>query len=65
MSGRGNRRYRRRDNGREVTDEDVYTMIMLHQYQRKTVGEIARRFSIDPIEARVLIGKRTGGSCCG
>ncbi len=65
MAGRGNRRYVRQDNGRPLTDEDVYTMVMLYQYQRKSVSEIARRFAIDPIEARVLIGKRTGGSCCG
>lgn len=65
MAGRGSRRYKRKDNGRPITDEDVYTMVMLYQYQRKSVNDIARRFAIDPVEARVLIGKRTCGSCCG
>ena len=65
MAGRGIRRYRRRDNGSLLTDEDVYTMVMLYQYQHKSVRDIAKRFAIDPIEARILIGKRTCGSCCG
>lgn len=65
MAVRGNRHYYRRDNGRVITDEDVYTMVMLHQYQRKSLADIARRYSIDPIQARVLIGKRISGSCCG
>ena len=65
MSGRGERRYRRKDNGRLLTDEDIYTMVMMYQYQNLSPRDIARRYALDPVEARILIGRRICGSCCG
>ncbi len=65
MSGRGERVYHRRDSGRTITDEEIYTMVMLYQYQHRSIRDIAQRFAIDPVEARILIGKRISGSCCG
>ena len=65
MSGRGSKVYYRRDNGKAISDEDIYTMVMLHQYQRKSINQIASQFSLDPFAVRVLVGKRVSGSCCG
>ena len=65
MAGRGQKIYYRRDNKRAITAEDTYHMLMLHQYQHYSISRIAKEFSLDPIEVRIIIGKRTGGSCCG
>ena len=65
MTGRGERVVYRQDNGRAITSEDIYTMVMLYTYQKMSVEKIARRYAIRSTDARTLIGKRTGGSCCG
>jgi len=65
MQGRGDKTYYRNDNGRAITDEDIYHMIMLRNYQQWSITRIAKRFSIQPVEARILIGRRACGSCCG
>ena len=65
MAGRGPKTYYRQDNDRAITAEDTYHMLMLYQYQRYSITRIARQFGLDPIEVRIIIGKRTGGSCCG
>jgi len=65
MAGRGTRKYYRKDTNRLLTDEEMYTMVMLYSYQRYSVEKIARRFSITPSEARAILGKRLNGSCCG
>ena len=65
MSGRGNKTYYRKDTKRPITGEDIYAMVMMHQRARKSIREISRHFSLDPVQVRVIIGKRTGGSCCG
>ena len=64
MTGRTSRIYRRRDNKKLITDEDIYHMLMLHKYQRLSLRRIAQRFSLAESEVRT-IGRRTGGSCCG
>ena len=65
MTGRTSRVYRRRDNKKLITDEDIYHMLMLHKYQRLSLRGIAQRFSLTESEVRTIIGRRTGGSCCG
>ena len=65
MAGRGQKTYIRKDKNREITADDMYHMLMLYQYQNFSISRIARKFCLDPIEVRVIIGKRTGGSCCG
>lgn len=65
MTNRGEKTYFRQDNGRPITSEDIYQMVMLYSYQRIPIEKIARKFAIKTLEARELIGKRTGGSCCG
>ncbi len=65
MSGRGARIYRRSDNQQVITDEDKYLMLMLYQHQKLSIRRIALKFSLDPVQVRVIIGRRSGGSCCG
>jgi len=65
MTARGERRYLRKDNGKVLSDDDIYQIVMLYTYQRIPVDKIAKRFSISTIDARSIIGRRTGGSCCG
>lgn len=65
MTGRTSRVYRRRDNNKLITDEDIYHMLMLHKYQRLSLRRIAQRFSLMETEVRTIVGRRSGGSCCG
>lgn len=65
MTGRTSRVYRRRDNKKLITDEDIYHMLMLHKYQRLSLRRIAQRFSLMETEVRTIVGRRSGGSCCG
>lgn len=65
MTGRRPRKYFRKDNKKQISDDDVYHMLMLYKYQRKSLSLIARKFSLEVSEVRTIIGRRTGGSCCG
>jgi len=65
MTGRTARQYRRKDNKKVITDEDIYHMLMMHKYQRTSLSRIAQKFSLSITEVRTIIGRRTGGSCCG
>jgi len=49
----------------KLTDEDVYKMMMLHKYQRKSCAQLAREFGITQGDAYNLIAKRQIGGCCG
>jgi hypothetical protein len=48
-----------------LTDEDVYKMMMLHKYQRKSCNQLARQFGITRAETYDLLAKRQVGGCCG
>ncbi len=48
-----------------LTDEDVYKMMMLHKYQRKSCAQLAKQFGITQGEAYNLMAKRQIGGCCG
>lgn len=48
-----------------LSDEDVYHMVMLHHYQRKSCAQLARRFGITYSQAYDLIARRRVGGCCG
>ncbi len=65
MTGRTTRQYKRKDNKKPITDEDIYHMLMMHKYQRVSLGKIAGKFSLSVTDVRTIIGRRTGGSCCG
>ena len=65
MTGRSSRVYRRLDNKKIITDEDIYHMLMLYKYQRVTLRRIAQQFSLTETQVRTIIGRRSGGSCCG
>lgn len=65
MTGRTQRGYQRKDNKKPITDEDIYHMLMLHKYQRVSLRRIAQKFSLDVSQVRTIIGRRSGGSCCG
>jgi len=65
MTGRAARQYRRKDNKKVITDEDIYHMLMMYKYQRTSLSKIAQKFSLNVTEVRTIIGRRTGGSCCG
>ncbi len=65
MAKRQDIRYLRADSKQPVSDEDIYTMTMLYQYQRLPVYKIARRYSLTVSQVRDLLGRRSSGSCCG
>jgi hypothetical protein len=49
----------------KLTDEDVYKIIMLHKYQRKSCAQIARQFGITRAQAYDILARRQVGGCCG
>ncbi len=65
MTGRTQRRYKRGDTNKPISDEDIYRMLMEHKYQRTSIRRLAQKFSLTETQVRTLIGRRTGGSCCG
>lgn len=65
MTGRSRRQYRRRDNQKLVGDEEIYTMLMEHKYQRTSIRRLAQKYSLTETQVRTIIGRRTGASCCG
>ena len=48
-----------------LNDEDVYKMVMLHKYQRKSCAQLARQFGITTAQAYDVIARRQVGGCCG
>ena len=56
---------RRKKLPNNLSDEDVYMMMMLHKYQRKSCADIARRFGITRAQAYDIIARRQIGGCCG
>ena len=48
-----------------LSHEDVYKMIMMHRYQRKTYVQLARQFGITAAQAYDIIARRQVGGCCG
>ena len=49
----------------KLTHDDVYLMMMLHKYQRKSCAQLARQFGITRAQAYDLIARRQIGGCCG
>ena len=48
-----------------LTDEDVYKMVMLHKYRRRDCKQLAREFGITQAQAYDIIARRQVGGCCG
>jgi hypothetical protein len=65
MTGRGQKIYYRQDTGKAITDDEKYMMLMLHQHQKLSLRNIAKKFGISSVQARIIIGKRSGPGCCG
>jgi transposase len=49
----------------KLTDDDVYLMMMLHRYQRKSCEQLARKFGISRAQVYDLLARRQVGGCCG
>ncbi len=50
---------------RPLSDEDIYMIVMLHQNQRMSSRDIARKFGISTARVRDIVARRAAGSCCG
>jgi len=48
-----------------LSDEDVYLMVMLYQYQKVSIDKLARKFGITTGQVRNIMSRRSVGGCCG
>jgi len=48
-----------------LSDEDIYTLVMLHRYQKLSIYKIGQRFGISAAKVRKLISRRSRSDCCG
>lgn len=48
-----------------LSDEDVYLMVMLYQYQKVSIDKLARKFGITSGQVRNIMSRRSVGGCCG
>ncbi|MCP4982864.1 MAG: helix-turn-helix domain-containing protein [Gammaproteobacteria bacterium] len=48
-----------------LTDENLYKMMMLFKYQHKSCAQLARQFGITRAQAYDLIARRQVGGCSG
>ena len=48
-----------------LSDEQIYTIIMLHRYQKQSINKIGQQFGISAAQVRKLISRRTRSDCCG
>lgn len=48
-----------------LTADDVYKMVMLHKYQRKSCSHLAKQFGITRGQAYDILSSRQVGGCCG
>lgn len=64
-TARGSSARRSDQSTRPLSDEDIYMIVMLHQNQRMSSRDIARKFGISTARVRDIVARRAGGSCCG
>ena len=48
-----------------LSDEDIYLMFILYQYQHMSSEKLARRFGITTAQVRDIIARRANSGCCG
>jgi hypothetical protein len=48
-----------------LSNDDIYMMVMLYQYQKVSIDKLARRFGITSGQVRNIISRRSIGGCCG
>jgi hypothetical protein len=48
-----------------LTADEVYKMIMLHKYQRKSCSQLAQQFGITRGQAYNILSSCQVGGCCG
>ncbi len=65
MVSRGHVRYIRSDTGQPISDEDIYTILMLYQYKTMSLRNIAKKYGLSSCQVRDLVGRRMSVSCCG
>ena len=47
-----------------VNDDEIFMMVMLYAYQRKSLEYLARKFKVSPSVAKeIIIRSRFGGAC--
>ena len=47
-----------------VNDDEIYMMVMLYAYQRKSLEYLARKFKVSTSVAKeIIIRSRFGGAC--
>ena len=49
----------------KLSDSDIYHIVMLHSYQRKSCREIAKQFGVSTGEVYEILASRTSTTCCG
>ncbi len=65
MSQLNNYRRNKCNTNVNLSDEDIYLMFMLHQYQHMNSEKLARRFGITTAQVRDIIARRANSGCCG
>jgi len=48
-----------------LSDEQIYHIYMLHEYQRIRSDKIARQFGLTTAQVQKIIARRVNSSCCG
>lgn len=48
-----------------LSDEDIYHMLMMYQYQKTSSEKLARKFGITTAQVRDIIARRVNSGCCG
>ncbi|MDA8905574.1 hypothetical protein N9I58_03860 [Candidatus Thioglobus sp.] len=61
---RGQKSFKHSNNGKAVTDDEIYMMVMLYTYQHKSIDYLARKFNVSsPVAKEIIIRSRFGGTC--
>lgn len=48
-----------------LSDEEIYHIYMLHEYQHIRSDKIARQFGLTTAQVQKIIARRVNSSCCG
>ncbi len=50
---------------KQLSDSEIYHIMMLHSYQHKNCSQIAKQFGVTQGEIYEIISCRKNTSCCG
>jgi len=48
-----------------LSNEDIYLMFMMYQYQHISSEKLSRKFGISTAQVREIIARHTNSGCCG